>query len=119
MSYCGPQGIPRSRFLRWPQRDQDDAMAWALHERTRCPSCGTRPEDWDPEQGGRDDAYRAELHKCWGCDAKASAEKKIREDMGPGVFVTLVRVEGPREDPGEGVEPPAVRDPGQEVPGGS
>lgn len=90
MDYCGPRGIPRSRFLRWPRRDQDEAIAWLLRDRAACPKCGTRAEEWDPALGGRDDAYVPDLRKCWGCHTTAAGEKQIRDDMGPGVWVALV-----------------------------
>lgn len=94
MDYCGPIGLPHSEFLAWDRDDRDKAIVWQIRRNQACPSCGTREDEWDPALGGRDDAYRAELRKCWGCDARAAAEKNIRESMGAGVSVTLIRNRG-------------------------
>jgi hypothetical protein len=45
MAYCGPRGIPLSTFLGWDQADQDAALAWQQYEASRCPKCGTHPEE--------------------------------------------------------------------------
>lgn len=45
MAYCGPRGIPLSRFLSWDQADQDAALAWQTYEARRCPGCGTHPDE--------------------------------------------------------------------------
>lgn len=118
MSYCGPIGLPRSTFLRWDRDDQDAAIVWQMRRNQTCQSCGTRPDEWDPALGGRDDAYRAELHKCWGCHAKAAAEKSITDSMGAGVFVALARAEGPPlgEDPDQGDGSPPDEDAGPPAP---
>lgn len=59
-----------SAFLRWPQADQDAAIAWHIEDSRRCKSCGTHPDDWDPEAGGHRDAYLPATEVCQGC-AKA------------------------------------------------
>lgn len=38
-------------------------------QRISCPDCGTRLEEWDPEQGGDRFAYYAKAYKCPGCRA--------------------------------------------------
>lgn len=91
MDYCGPLGLPRSTFLGWDRDDQDAAIVWSMRKRATCSSCGTREDEWDPALGGRDDAYRAELRKCWGCHATAAREKSITKEMGAGVSVVLIR----------------------------
>lgn len=67
MAYCGPKGIPLSVFLSWREDDQQAALAWQTWDATRCKGCGTHSEDWDPEQAGSRDAYRAEATVCQGC----------------------------------------------------
>lgn len=81
MAACARLGISHSHFLGGPpvftQADRDKAVWYEIHERTRCPSCGTRPEEWDPEQGGHDHAYTWEIHRCWGCAEKAKGDAEI------------------------------------------
>jgi hypothetical protein len=92
MNYCGPQGLPHSRFLTWDKDDRDKAIVWAMLRAHACGQCGTRPDEWDPALGGHDEAYVAELHQCWGCHTKAEAEKKAgQKTEKPGVHVVLVR----------------------------
>jgi hypothetical protein len=67
MSYCGPKGIPLSRFLSWSEQDQDAALAWQSYENRRCPGCGTHPDDWNEKQGGSRWAYHGEVYTCPGC----------------------------------------------------
>jgi hypothetical protein len=67
MAYCGPQGIPLSRFLSWNDDDRHAALAWQARESHRCRGCGTFAEDWDPARGGAHDAYKAEAVECQGC----------------------------------------------------
>lgn len=77
MDYCGPRGIPHSHFLgglnEWTPDDYQKALAWQLHEQRRCSSCGTHPDEWDPEQGGDPHAYEAGLTHCRGCEVNAKA----------------------------------------------
>lgn len=92
MAYCGPLGLPHSTFLSWDRDDRDKAIVWALRKAQTCAHCGTRPDEWDPAQGGHDEAYLTELHQCWGCDAKAKAEKRNEAKLKkPGAHVVLVR----------------------------
>ena len=63
-----------------------------MHQRGQCSGCGTRADEWDPELGGHDLAYLAELRKCWGCFHKNAAEQRVKdEDQQRGVHVVLVR----------------------------
>jgi hypothetical protein len=114
MSYCGPRGIPRTRFLGgpdvWTQHDRDLALAWMIRERHRCGSCGFHPDD-DPN------GYRATEHQCPGC-AKLETTKKARRQRRkgddvelPGVYWALspVPAEAPDEDPAE--DPARVDEP--------
>lgn len=67
MSYCGPKGIPLSEFLSWREDDQQAALMWQAWESRRCGDCGTHPEDWDEDQHGSRDAYKAQPRVCQGC----------------------------------------------------
>lgn len=60
MAYCGPRGIPLSKFLHWHQTDQDAALAWQAHESRRYPD-GTHPDDWSEERGGSRRAFHAHV----------------------------------------------------------
>lgn len=91
MAVCAAYRIRHSEFLSWPDDDRDKALWWEIHQRQTCPECGTRPVEWDPDQGGHDYAYLAELHQCWGCSTRAHAQQGITDDMGQGVGVVLVR----------------------------
>jgi len=91
MAVCAAYGIRHSEFAGWSRDDRDKALWWEIHRRDTCPNCGTRADEWDPQLGGDDFAYRGELRKCWGCETKASAEKKITKDMGAGVTAVLVK----------------------------
>jgi len=95
MEYCGPRGIPRSHYLGgplvWTDEDRQAAQWWLMHDKAKCPNCGTRPEEWDPSRGGHDHAYTAEFRKCWGCVSKQDAEKHIDEKDRGAVWVALQR----------------------------
>jgi hypothetical protein len=71
MDYCGPRGIPHSTFLEWSASDRDKALWWLIHERERCPSCGTRPEEWTGDR----DAYVPMPTTCRGCEVKAQGDE--------------------------------------------
>lgn len=96
MDYCGPRALPRSEFLAWPEEDQDAALWWVVRDRQRCGSCGTHPDDWNPEVGGHKDAYCAEVRTCPGCQRRGVAEAELskeRESGQPkhGAHVVLIR----------------------------
>ena len=95
MAYCGPRGIPLSRFLAWPQSDQDAALAWQAREATRCPSCGTHEADWDAGEGGRRDAWVHAVRVCQGCvQLEQGRDRPDLQDM-RGVHVVLTRNDAP------------------------
>lgn len=81
LAYCCPHGIPHSEFLEWPQADQDKALWWVIHERQTCSGCGTRPDEWDTEQGGSDDAYIAEPYLCRGCRVRADGDEWLEKNI--------------------------------------
>lgn len=78
MAYCGPRGIPHSHFLggppAWTDEDRDKALAWSERERQTHHKCGTRRDEWDPDRGGRRDAYDYLPDVCPGCEALERAE---------------------------------------------
>lgn len=76
----------------WTQTDRDKAVWLEIHRRESCSECGTREQEWDPDMGGHDYAYRPQLRKCWGCARKAEAQERVKdEDARKGVRVVLVR----------------------------
>lgn len=42
-------------------------MVWLLDEKTKCPDCGTRREEWDPTRGGSMYAYHPSAYICLPC----------------------------------------------------
>lgn len=91
MAVCASYGIPHSTFTGWDRDDRDKALWWEIHRRTACPQCGTRPDEWNPAEGGHDHAYIAEARQCWGCAEKAPMEKKMADAAQPGQWVALVK----------------------------
>jgi hypothetical protein len=93
MDYCGPRGLPRSRFLGWRQDDQDAALLWVIRTRQRCGECGTHPDDWDPEVGGHGRAHVAHEYTCRGCAAldnrRPGYEKRRDKGDSPGLRLGL------------------------------
>lgn len=99
MAYCGPRGIPLSRFLDWPQADQDAALLWQAHEARRCSSCGTHPDVWDPDAGGDRNALVAEPHFCRGCERLEQLRgSDVIDPNAKGVHLRLVRPLPPATD---------------------
>ncbi|QJY46654.1 hypothetical protein [Pseudonocardia broussonetiae] len=99
MDYCGPRGLPRSKFLGWPKDDQDAAIVWVIRERSVHAACGTRREDWDPEQGGHPRAFVATVDVCPGCAALENRQARFdkqreKGDLEPGSSLVLRRQEG-------------------------
>ncbi|MFJ8677215.1 hypothetical protein [Streptomyces sp. NPDC093589] len=97
LELCKEYGIPHSQFRgigdgTWTARDRDKALALRDYQRTVCPQCGTRAEDWD--QGGDDDtedAYVAVTHRCVGCQVIADKQADVHEGSSShGVKVLLI-----------------------------
>jgi hypothetical protein len=87
MAYCGPRGIPLSRFLNWPVDDQAAALWWMAEDRLRCSRCGTAEWEWEEQL----DAYAAEPRTCPGCNA-IGLEAKVWEktaETTPGMYIRL------------------------------
>jgi hypothetical protein len=87
MAVCVEYKIPHSEFLGWDSDDRAKAIWWHVRERERCPSCGTRHEDWvdDPH------AYVGELVRCRGCEVRQQTESSVTESDGRGIHVVLKR----------------------------
>jgi hypothetical protein len=96
MDYCGPLGIEYEDFLRWSRFSRDAAITWRMRERATCQGCGTRPEEWDPEQGGHPSAYAPAHHRCPGCAALQAAREVDEKSTAPRRRGVTIRLE-PRE----------------------
>ncbi|MGP3737907.1 hypothetical protein ACTWJ9_33530 (plasmid) [Streptomyces sp. GDS52] len=96
MELCHKWGIPHSQFRghgdgTWTDLDRRKALAYAHYLKQVCPQCGTRPEEWDENAGGDEDAYRATTHRCTGCQLIADKQKTVPDgDEGHGVQVALI-----------------------------
>lgn len=87
LAYCVPLGIPHSVFLSWDVDDQDKALAWRAEQSLRC-SCGTRPDEWDPKQGGSRVAYLAQTRQCLGCEELARGRRDAPEgELGVVIYL--------------------------------
>lgn len=86
---CAAYGMPHSTFAAWDRDDRDKAVWYEIHERERH-TCGTRPDDWDPERGGDIHAYTAELRVCDGCQRLAQADRRIPEGERAYTYAVLV-----------------------------
>lgn len=93
MEYCGPLGIPHSTFLSWDPEDQDKAIAWKIHEASRCSSCGTYPEDWLDSEGRYIDPqpFVAKTIRCVGCQVLDDKREEIDKDARGSVRAYLAR----------------------------
>lgn len=60
--------------------DQDKALAWTSEQAQKCSGCGTRPDEWDPAQGGSRHAYSAEPRRCLGCELLAQAQRDLQRE---------------------------------------
>ena len=75
LELCDRWGIPHSQFRgigdgRWTERDRQKALAWLDYQKTVCPQCGTRYDDWDH---GGDGDKQAEL----GADGESPHGMKV------------------------------------------
>lgn len=85
MRYCGPRALPHSAFLAWTDDDQDKALAWQQFERSVCPGCGTREDEWERDRF----AYVGDLYRCPGCEV-LSQERENAPEHARGVHARLV-----------------------------
>lgn len=101
LQVCEVYRIPHSHFLGgppvWTQTDRDKAIWHQIHKRQTCPSCGTHPDDWDPDKGGDLNAWVAGEHHCKGCQrlqvAQERTDKRAERGDKPlkGTTITLQR----------------------------
>ncbi|WP_187234209.1 hypothetical protein [Actinomadura sp. HBU206391] len=89
MAVCDRYRIPHSEFLSWDEYDREKAIWWMVRERQRCRGCGTRPEEWDPEQGGHKDAYSAGTRMCPGCFHLETAREAGNGKQATGIHLVL------------------------------
>lgn len=92
---CAEYHMFHSEFLARSASDRDKSIWWHVRKRQACPSCGTRPEEWDPDKGGYRHAYRAEALQCDGCQRRERAEQDLARSKNPppGMHVVLVKNE--------------------------
>lgn len=79
LALCHEWGIPHSRFLSWPELDQDKALAYHAYAESVCKGCGTRTAEWEPGQGGDRNAYVASTLTCPGCQVRGDLERQLRD----------------------------------------
>lgn len=77
--------------MAWDPYDRDKAVWHYLRRRRECPTCHTRPEEWDPAQGGHPQAYKPVARRCPGCGLVHELESKPAVADVPGTRVFLVR----------------------------
>lgn len=94
LGVCHHYRIPHSEFLSWSADDRDKAIWVWLRERQTCSSCGTRPDEWDPEQGGHRRAYLAETVICRGCQAVAGRDAALTDEERQAGVHTVLRKRG-------------------------
>ncbi|WP_071372486.1 hypothetical protein [Streptomyces sp. MUSC 14] len=94
LELCERYRIPHSQFLggdgRWTDLDRAKALAWAQWQRSVCPQCHTRLQDWDPEHGGDPHAYVTDTLRCPGCELIEQERDHVPADRsGYGVKIQL------------------------------
>lgn len=100
---CEAYRISHSHFLGgppvWTQTDRDKAVWHLLWKRRTCPSCGTHPDEWDPEKGGDPNAYAVGEHYCEGCHrlqvGQDAADKRAEKGEKP-LKGTSLRLQPPK-----------------------
>lgn len=90
LSFCNEHGLPHSQFLHWHPEDRAKALAFLTEKGLRCVLCGTAEWEWDPEQGGRRDAYEPVEHRCHGCYLKAKAQSHDPTRDSDGITIDLL-----------------------------
>jgi hypothetical protein len=91
MAVCSAYRIPHSSFLGWSQLDRDRAIWWYIRQRETCSSCGTRPDEWNPEKGGDRHAYVGQVDQCPGCVVVERTQEAPEMKQGRGNHVVLRR----------------------------
>jgi hypothetical protein len=73
LAYCVPKALPHSRFLAWPDDDQDKALAYERAMRSVCARCGTRPAEWEADSF----AYVGQSYACPGCEIRVQEQQNL------------------------------------------
>jgi hypothetical protein len=101
MDYCGPLGIPHSKFLKWSDDDRNKAISHMLWKKKFCSRCGTDPSEWLDADGKtlEPPPFEAVTHVCHGC-ATLEEERATRpKDATSSKYQTyLVRYTGDVEE---------------------
>lgn len=83
LALCERLGIAHSHFLggpaSWTAQDREKALAFAAYKATVCHGCGTTRAEWDPGQGGHEDAYIGGVDQCPGCVVLAQEARNVQE----------------------------------------
>lgn len=61
-------------------------MAWLRDQRTICPTCRTRKEEWAHDRN----AFVGDIQQCPGCDVLEQEQENAREMKARGLKVGLV-----------------------------
>lgn len=91
MEYCAPRALPHTAFLSWSEDDQDKALAWLIHDRSKCPQCGTHPDDWIDSATGRalePPPFMADAKRCWGCVTLSDSRERDEGIIGQLHYLT-------------------------------
>lgn len=87
LELCDRWGIPHSQFRgigtgQWTARDRAKALAFRDYQKSVCPQCGTRADDWDDGADDAEDAYVAVRHRCIGCQVIADKQDELKDQDG-------------------------------------
>ena len=82
LQLCDRWGIPHSLFRgigdgTWTARDRAKALAFLEYQRTVCPQCNTRYDDWDHGGDGEEDAWAVTVQRCVGCQVIADKHAEL------------------------------------------
>lgn len=82
MEYCAEHAIPHSKFLSWEQEDIDKVLAWQLYSRSKCPRCGSFPDEWVDSEGREvtPPPMYAHTRRCFGCATLGLIEDRLRKE---------------------------------------
>jgi hypothetical protein len=68
-------------------------LAYREYQRTVCPQCGTRYDDWDHGRDGEEDAYIASVQRCVGCQVIGDKQDELKDAPDPhGKKIALIPV---------------------------
>ncbi|MEU6016966.1 hypothetical protein ABZ826_23825 [Streptomyces sp. NPDC047515] len=98
LELCDRWGIPHSQFRgigdgTWTPRDRAKALAYLEYQRTVCPQCNTRYDDWDHGGPGEEDAYAVTVQRCVGCQVIADKQAELAGDKDAdnnGIKIALI-----------------------------